>query len=103
MYLNIARLIYLRYSPFIPNFEAIIPRPMKKIKIGLLPKIIIAIALGVGAGYVFPDWLTRVFATFNGVFSQFLGFIIPLIITIVVIVAAAVVIVIILTKKGKKY
>ena len=80
MYLNIARLIYLRYSPFIPNFEAIIPRPMKKIKIGLLPKIIIAIALGVGAGYVFPDWLTRVFATFNGVFSQFLGFIIPLII-----------------------
>ena len=24
MYLNIARLIYLRYSPFIPNFEAII-------------------------------------------------------------------------------
>lgn len=53
---------------------------MKKIKIGLLPKILIAIALGIGAGYVSPDWLTRCFVTFNSLFSAFLGFLIPLLI-----------------------
>lgn len=53
---------------------------MKKIKLGLLPKILIAMVVGVGAGYVMPDWGTRTFLTFNGVFSQFLGFTIPLII-----------------------
>lgn len=51
-----------------------------KLKIGLLPLILIAIALGIGAGNVFnSDWV-RVFVTFNGIFSQFLGFMIPLII-----------------------
>lgn len=55
--------------------------PQKKShKIPLLVLIIIAIALGIGAGYIFPDWLTRVFVTFNAIFSQFLGFIIPLLI-----------------------
>lgn len=49
-------------------------------KIGLLPRIIIAIVLGIGAGYVFPDWAARSFATFNYVFSQFLNFIVPLLI-----------------------
>ena len=53
---------------------------MKRIRIGLLPRILIAIALGVGAGLVFPDWLSRVFVTFNAVFSEFLGFLIPLLI-----------------------
>ena len=47
---------------------------------GLLPKILIAIALGIGAGYVCPMWGARLMATFNAVFSQFLGFCIPLII-----------------------
>lgn len=37
-------------------------------------------AAGIGAGFVFPDWLSRVFITFNGVFSSFLGFVIPLLI-----------------------
>ena len=46
----------------------------------LLPRIIIAIALGVGAGFIFPDWLARIFFTFNSVFSSFLGFLIPLLI-----------------------
>ncbi len=46
----------------------------------LLVRILIAIALGVGAGYIFPDWLARIFATFNGLFSQYLGFIVPLLI-----------------------
>ena len=53
---------------------------MKTIKIGLLGKIIIAMALGVGLGFVVPEWTVRIFLTFNGIFSQFLGFIIPLII-----------------------
>ncbi len=53
---------------------------MKRIKIGLLGKIIIAIALGIGIGMFSPDWMVRIFLTFNGIFSQFLGFAIPLII-----------------------
>jgi Na+/H+-dicarboxylate symporter len=53
---------------------------MKKFKIGLLGKIIIAIALGVGLGLAAPAWMVRLFLTFNGIFSQFLGFAIPLII-----------------------
>ena len=49
-------------------------------KIGLLPLIILAIILGIVAGNVFSEGLVRVFITFNSVFSQFLGFMIPLII-----------------------
>ena len=49
-------------------------------KIGLLPRIVIAIALGVLIGNVLPEGWVRVFVTFNYVFSQFLGFLIPLII-----------------------
>lgn len=52
----------------------------KKIKIGLLTKIVIAIALGIVCGLIFPVWLQRVFATFNGIFSNFLGFFVPLLI-----------------------
>nr|MDE6277640.1 dicarboxylate/amino acid:cation symporter [Muribaculaceae bacterium] len=46
----------------------------------LLLKIIIAIAAGIAAGFIFPDWLTRLAMTFNGIFSAFLGFLIPLLI-----------------------
>ena len=53
---------------------------MKTIKFGLLPKILIAIAAGILFGLIFPEWAVRIFETFNGIFSQFLGFIIPLII-----------------------
>lgn len=53
---------------------------LKKIKINLLFKIIIAIGLGILAGQFFPIWLGRGFATFNAIFSQFLGFLIPLLI-----------------------
>lgn len=55
-------------------------KPSHKIKIGLLPRIIIAIALGIGLGFISPDWLSCSLATFNAVFSAFLGFIIPLLI-----------------------
>lgn len=53
---------------------------MKTIKFGLLPRIIVAIALGVALGGVMPEVLSRTFLTFNAVFSQLLGFAIPLII-----------------------
>lgn len=38
---------------------------MKKIKIGLLPRIIIAIILGIAIGTVFPAPLVRIFVTFK--------------------------------------
>lgn len=53
---------------------------MKHIKIGLLPRIIIAIILGVLCGMFFPEWAVRFFITFNSIFSHFLSFLIPLII-----------------------
>lgn len=52
----------------------------KKIKVNLLVKILIAIALGIGCGQFFPEWAGRIFATFNAIFGQFLGFLIPLLI-----------------------
>lgn len=52
----------------------------RKIKIGLLAKIVIAIVLGIVCGLFFPEWLQRIFATFNGLFSNFLGFFVPLLI-----------------------
>ncbi|MBD5355188.1 MAG: dicarboxylate/amino acid:cation symporter [Bacteroides sp.] len=49
-------------------------------RLGLLPRILIAIVLGIAVGYISPDWLARIMATFNSIFSQFLGFMIPMII-----------------------
>ncbi|MDE6513714.1 MAG: dicarboxylate/amino acid:cation symporter [Muribaculaceae bacterium] len=46
----------------------------------LLWRILAAIALGIGAAYVLPFWAGRVFMTFNAIFAQFLGFLIPLLI-----------------------
>ncbi len=51
-----------------------------KIKINLLLKIVIAIILGIVFGQFLPLGITRVFVTFNSIFSNFLSFIIPLII-----------------------
>lgn len=53
---------------------------MRKIKFGLLPRILVAIVLGVVLGNCLPLSITRVFITFNSIFGQFLGFMIPLII-----------------------
>ena len=47
---------------------------------GLLPKVLIAIALGIVCSFFFPDWLTRCFVTINSIFSNFLGLFIPIII-----------------------
>ncbi len=62
---------------------------MKKFHIGLLPRILIAIALGIFFGNFLPAPLVRLFVTFNGIFSEFLNFSIPLIIVGLVTIAIA--------------
>lgn len=52
----------------------------KRFSLGLLPRIAIAIAAGIGIGLIAPMWLAQLCATFNEVFGQFLNFLIPLII-----------------------
>ena len=46
----------------------------------MLPRVAIAIGLGVVCGLFFPDWLVRIFLTINSLFGNFLNFIIPLLI-----------------------
>ena len=46
----------------------------------LLAHIVIAIVLAILSSLFFPTWLSRVFVTINSIFSNFLGFIIPLLI-----------------------
>ena len=52
----------------------------KKFHLGLLPRIIIAIILGIVFGLFLPKSAVRLFVTFNSIFSNFLQFLIPLII-----------------------
>lgn len=49
-------------------------------KLPLLAKVLIAILLGIGCSFFFPEFLNRIFVTINGIFGNFLGFTIPLII-----------------------
>lgn len=49
-------------------------------KIGLLPRIILAILLGIVLGNFAPKPVIQIFVTFNEIFGNFLGFAIPLII-----------------------
>lgn len=49
-------------------------------KFGILPKILIAIALGIIFSFFMPGWAVRMFLTFNSIFSNFLGMFIPLLI-----------------------
>ncbi len=46
----------------------------------LLFWVVVAIILGFLCSMFFPDWLARVFVTFNGLFSNFLGFFVPVLI-----------------------
>src|SRR5699024_5296917 len=62
-----------------PGPVAPAPAPRRR-RFGLLPRILVAIVLGMLLGLVLPETVARVFTTFNGVFSGFLGFLIPLII-----------------------
>lgn len=49
-------------------------------KLGLIPKLIIAIILGIIFGSFFPKIVVQILATFNSIFGNFLNFVIPLII-----------------------
>ncbi|GAA1181926.1 Aerobic C4-dicarboxylate transport protein [Corynebacterium glaucum] len=51
-----------------------------KILRSLLLWVVVAIILGYLCSLFFPDWLARVFVTFNGLFSNFLGFFVPVLI-----------------------
>ena len=52
----------------------------KKFKIGLIPKLIPAIIIGILFGSFMPEWFNRVVVTLSSIFSTFLSFIIPLMI-----------------------
>ena len=52
----------------------------EKKKLGLLPKLLIAIVVGILVGQFLPDWFGRIIVTASGIFSNFLKFIIPLMI-----------------------
>ena len=52
----------------------------KKIKIGLVPKLIIAIIIGILFGQFLPEGFCRFVVTLSGFFSTFLKFVIPLMI-----------------------
>ena len=51
-----------------------------KLKLGLLPKLFIAIAIGIVVGWASPDWVIRVLNCFRDTFGQFIKFIVPFII-----------------------
>ena len=51
-----------------------------KLKWGLLPRVLFAIAAGIVCGLFVPNWFVRIVLTFNDLFGNFLGFIIPLLI-----------------------
>ena len=53
---------------------------MKKIRIPLLARVLIAIVLGILIGLVAPAFIVRAMNTFDGIFDQLLRFFIPLII-----------------------
>jgi Na+/H+-dicarboxylate symporter len=62
---------------------------MKRLRIGLLARILIAIALGILMGKLLPVWSVRIFVTINAIFGEFLNFSIPLIILGLVTIAIA--------------
>ena len=53
---------------------------MKKLKLGLFPKVVIAIVIGALLGLILPDVVVRIFKTFNVLFAQLLKFVVPLLV-----------------------
>lgn len=49
-------------------------------KIGLIPRMILGIIVGVLVGLYLPEWFIRITVTFSSIFGAFLNFIIPLMI-----------------------
>ena len=52
----------------------------KKFKLGLVPRLLIAIVLGILIGEFMPEWFARAVVTASSIFSTFLSFVIPLMI-----------------------
>lgn len=61
----------------------------KRKRLPLLAHVLIAIVLGISLGYVMPEWIARIFVTFNSFFGQFISFCVPLIILALVSAAIA--------------
>ena len=53
---------------------------MRKIRIGLLPRLFIALALGAAIGFYAPEWVMRSMNCFRDSFGQFIKFFVPFII-----------------------
>ena len=53
---------------------------MSSKKLGLVPRLIIAIIVGILIGQFMPLWIVRIFKTFSTFFGSFLSFFIPLMI-----------------------
>ena len=53
---------------------------MKNIKLGLFPKVVIAIVAGALLGLILPDVVVRILKTFNVIFAQLLKFVVPLLV-----------------------
>ncbi|QGU05844.1 dicarboxylate/amino acid:cation symporter [Corynebacterium comes] len=53
---------------------------LKRLSQYLLFRVLVAVILGIIGSFFFPEWLARVFATFNSLFGNFLGFFVPVLI-----------------------
>lgn len=62
---------------------------LKKLGGSLLFRVVVAIIAGIVCSLFFPDWLGRVFVTFNGLFGNFLNFFVPVLIFALVTPAIA--------------
>lgn len=62
---------------------------IKKLSGSLLFRVLAAIVLGIICSFFFPQWLGRIFATFNSFFSNFLNFFVPVLIFALVTPAIA--------------
>ncbi len=62
---------------------------LRSLSKNLLLRVLVAIVLGIVCGMFFPEGVARLFLTFNGIFSQFLGFLIPVLIVALVTPAIA--------------
>ncbi|MBO5940471.1 MAG: cation:dicarboxylase symporter family transporter [Kiritimatiellae bacterium] len=51
-----------------------------KLKIGIVGRLFIAMAIGVALGYLKFDWMIRILNSFGGTFGQFIKFFVPFII-----------------------
>lgn len=61
----------------------------KRLSQTLLFQVIVAIILGIACSFFFPQWLARVFITYNGLFNNFLGFFVPVLILALITPAIA--------------